>query len=160
MSKKITTLSIILLVFGGIMIPGGPMINNIIQDMTYGSIDEGLLGIKEQGIPLVKESVEEMGLKSVAISLSLVKEMGADASELLANATIWMGCINTLEIKMIDMSTVFEPLYWDMGLKYQCSQPKYGESCLSWQFPSSDFSFCAESPYGREFCLHLVLDFW
>jgi len=113
MSKKITTLSIILLIFGGIMIPGGPMINNLIRDMTYGSIDEGLLGIKEQGIPLVKESVEDMGLKSVAISLALIKEMGADAAELLTNATIWMGFINTQDLKA-DITVTPIPLYWDM----------------------------------------------
>jgi len=101
MSKRIAITAIALLAFGGVMIPGGPIINNVIRDLTYGSVDEGLLGIKEQGIPIVIESVDELGLKSLAISLAIVKEMGAEASELLANATIFMGQIKTVEANSI-----------------------------------------------------------
>ena len=52
MSKKIAVASILCLAFGTVSIPSGILINNYIEDLTYDSIDEGLLGIREQSEPI------------------------------------------------------------------------------------------------------------
>ncbi|MFX1276131.1 MAG: hypothetical protein ACFFBP_06255 [Promethearchaeota archaeon] len=57
MSKKVAAAAIILIAFGGVSIPGGIVINNYIKDLTYSSIDEGLLGIRTEGIPMVEHMV-------------------------------------------------------------------------------------------------------
>ncbi|MFX1274684.1 MAG: hypothetical protein ACFFBP_05985 [Promethearchaeota archaeon] len=108
MSKKVVALAIFLAAFGGIMISGGFIVNNIIRDLTYGSIDEGLLGIKEQGIPIVEESLYQIGPAS---ALAIIKEQGAAASAPLANGTIWMGHVLTVEkLSMYDPLPVLPAL--------------------------------------------------
>ncbi len=57
MSKKIAVFSAILIVFGGIAVPGGPVVNGLVTDMTYSMVDEGLLGIQDQAGPMVDQMV-------------------------------------------------------------------------------------------------------
>ena len=57
MSKKIAFASIVCLVFGGVSIPGGMMINDLVSDMTYSMVPDGLLGIQDQAGPEVTQMV-------------------------------------------------------------------------------------------------------
>jgi hypothetical protein len=97
MSKKIAIASILAVVIGGIAIPGGILLNDFITDLTYDSVDEGLLGIKEQGIPIIKDSVHEAGPKALAVTFNLMREKGLEASKPGVNATFFMGQIFSIE---------------------------------------------------------------
>jgi len=57
MSKKIAFFSCILLSFGAIAIPGGPIIGDLITDMTYSMVDDGLLGIQDEAGPMIDQMV-------------------------------------------------------------------------------------------------------
>ena len=71
MSKKIAVLSVVMLVLGGVAIPGGFFVNNIIDSMVTDRVDDGLLGIQEQFIPTAEDMILEMG---PAIALPLIQE--------------------------------------------------------------------------------------
>ena len=58
MSKKIAAASIIALVFGGAAIPGGIFVNDMIADLVYDSVADGLLGIRDQAGPEITEMVK------------------------------------------------------------------------------------------------------
>ena len=97
MSKKIAVASILVLIFGGIAIPGGLLLNDFITDLTYSSVDEGLLGIKEQGIPIIKDSVHEAGPKALMVTFDLMREKGIESSKPVVNSTFFMGQIFSIE---------------------------------------------------------------
>ncbi|MFX1275072.1 MAG: hypothetical protein ACFFBP_22035, partial [Promethearchaeota archaeon] len=102
MSKKVAFASVLCLILGGISLPGGMVVNNIITDMTYNSIDQGLLGIKDQAIPIIEPMVKELGVAEAlrqildigvpavdnmikeigpAMTLSIIREVGGPAVE-------------------------------------------------------------------------------
>ncbi|MBD3213787.1 MAG: hypothetical protein GF311_14350 [Candidatus Lokiarchaeota archaeon] len=112
MSKKIAIASILCVVLGGVAIPGGIFLNNFIADLTYSSVDEGLIGIKEQGIPIIKNSVHEVGPKALAVTFDLMREKGIEASGPVVNATIFMNQVYTIESLGFIEATV-ETIYFD-----------------------------------------------
>ena len=57
MSKKIAVASIVTLVFGGVAIPGGIFVNDMIADMVYDSVADGLLGIRAEAGPEINQMV-------------------------------------------------------------------------------------------------------
>ncbi|MBD3215488.1 MAG: hypothetical protein GF311_22955 [Candidatus Lokiarchaeota archaeon] len=78
MSKKVAVASIMCLVLGGISLPGSMLLDNLITDLTYSSVDEGLLGIKEEGVPLVEPMIKQYGSGE---ALSQIKDIGTIAIE-------------------------------------------------------------------------------
>ncbi|MFX1574234.1 MAG: hypothetical protein ACFFB0_15940 [Promethearchaeota archaeon] len=62
MSKKILVLSALLLTLGSGLIPGGILIADYINNRVANSIDEGLLGIEEEAIPLIEPMIKEKGI--------------------------------------------------------------------------------------------------
>jgi len=112
MSKKIAITSILALLIGGIAIPGGILLNDFITDLTYDSVDEGLLGIKEQGIPIIKESVHEAGPNALAVTFNLMREKGLEASKPGVNATFFMGQIFSIE-DLGGLAPAVETLFFD-----------------------------------------------
>ncbi|TXT62923.1 MAG: hypothetical protein BAJALOKI3v1_470015 [Promethearchaeota archaeon] len=78
MSKKVAVASIMCLVLGGVALPGGILLDNLITDLTYSSVDEGLLGIKEEGVPLVEPMIKQYGSGE---ALSQIKNVGTLAIE-------------------------------------------------------------------------------
>lgn len=110
MSKKIAIASILAVVIGGIAIPGGILLNDFITDLTYDSVDEGLLGIKEQGIPIIRDSVHEAGPKALAVTFNLMREKGLEASKPGVNATFFMGQVHTVDGLF---SGSLNPIFWD-----------------------------------------------
>ena len=62
MSKKILVISVVLLALGSGLVPGGILIEDSINDSVVNSIDEGLLGIEEEAIPLIEPMIKEMGI--------------------------------------------------------------------------------------------------
>ncbi len=109
MAKKIGVGTLILIVFGGVAISGGFVLNNFIRNLTYDSVDEGLLGIKEQGLETVEKSVYQRG---PATALDMIVEIGAQTSAPTVNATIWMGQAYTVQSLTISIS-IIEDLYWN-----------------------------------------------
>ncbi|MFX1275811.1 MAG: hypothetical protein ACFFBP_04305, partial [Promethearchaeota archaeon] len=84
MSKKVAFASVLCLILGGISLPGGMVVNNLITDMTYNSIDQGLLGIKDQAIPLIEPMVKETG---VSETLKQVLDFSIPYVEEIVNAS-------------------------------------------------------------------------
>ncbi len=85
LSKRILIISAILLAVGSGLIPSGVLIDDYINERVVNSVDEGLLGIEEEAIPLVEIMVKEMGIpqtlrgiRDTAIPLiePMIKEKG------------------------------------------------------------------------------------
>ena len=109
MSRRLAIAAIAMIAFGGVMMPGGFVINDFIQDLTNSSVEEGLLGIKDQGIPIVIESLHEIGPAS---ALEIIAEQGAKASEELVNTTIFM-CQNRILAYSHEAFYYYKEAYWD-----------------------------------------------
>ena len=120
MSKKVVIVSVVLLVFGGASIPGGIYLNNYISEMTYNSVDEGLLGIKDFSIPMISQMVKESG---VAEALRQIKAESVPIGIELTNASIWMMILSMIhDLKFTIMGVDFlegevEDHYWNGPFK-------------------------------------------
>ncbi len=113
MSKKLTVTAVILLSLGIVMVPGGFIVNNFIQDLTYSSVDQGLLGIKDQGIPIVKESTLELGPEALALTFDLLVEQGMKYSKPIVDSTFFMNQIYTIESQGSGLAQIVESLFFD-----------------------------------------------
>lgn len=91
MSKKVIITSIVLIAIGSVLIPGGMLINTSINDMVESSVDEGLLGIEEEALPLVESMIAELGIPR---ALRDIREKGLSELEAIVNATFFMFLIN------------------------------------------------------------------
>ena len=91
MSKRILITSVVLLALGSGLIPGGFILNSSINDMVESSVDEGLLGIQEEALPLVESMIAELGIPS---ALRDIRKKGLSELEAIVNATFFMLLIN------------------------------------------------------------------
>jgi hypothetical protein len=76
---------------GSGLIPSGIFINNSINNMVTNSVDEGLLGIQEEALPLVEDMVAELGIPR---ALRDIRKAGLEETEAIVNATFFMFLIN------------------------------------------------------------------
>jgi len=113
MSKKLAIASVFVLILGGISITGSILLNNYITDLTYSSVDEGLLGIKEEGIPIIKDSVHELGPKALAVTFELMREKGISASKPVVNGTFLMGQIYSVDELDLLLGGTLSKIFWD-----------------------------------------------
>ncbi|NVM18499.1 MAG: hypothetical protein HWN80_12350 [Candidatus Lokiarchaeota archaeon] len=91
MSKKIIVSSIVLIAIGGVLIPSGMLVNTSINEMVESSVDEGLLGIEEEALPLVESMIAELGIPR---ALRDIRKKGLSELETIVNATFFMFLIN------------------------------------------------------------------
>ena len=91
MSRKIIITSVVLLALGSGLITGGFFVNSSINDMVESSIDEGLLRIEEEALPLVESMIAELGIPR---SLRDIRKKGLSELEAIVNATFFMFLIN------------------------------------------------------------------
>jgi hypothetical protein len=91
MSKKIVVTSIVLIAIGSVLIPSGMLVNTSINEMVESSIDEGLLGIEEEALPLVESMIAESGIPR---ALRDIRKKGLSELEAIVNATFFMFLIN------------------------------------------------------------------
>ncbi len=91
MSKKVLITSIVLIALGGVLIPGGMFLNTSINDMVESSVDEGLIGIEEEALPLVESMIAELGIPR---ALRDIRKKGLSELEAIVNATFFMFLIN------------------------------------------------------------------
>ena len=87
MSKKTVVTSIVLIAIGSVLIPSGMFINTSINEMVEGSVDEGLLGIEEEALPLVESMIAELGIPR---ALRDIRTTGLSELEAIVNATFFM----------------------------------------------------------------------
>ncbi len=73
-----------LLVMGGLLMPGGFLLSNVIQGVVANEIDTALLGIEEEGVPMVEEMVKQMGVGEV---MYRIYTMAGPIVEEMVNAT-------------------------------------------------------------------------
>jgi len=91
MSRRITIASFVLIAIGSGLIPGGIFINDTIRNMVATSVDEGLLGIQEEALPMVEDMLAEYGIPS---ALRGIREKGLKETEAIVNATFFMFLLN------------------------------------------------------------------
>ncbi|MFX0074219.1 MAG: hypothetical protein ACFE96_02155 [Candidatus Hermodarchaeota archaeon] len=91
MSKKILATSLVLIAIGGVLIPSGMLVNSSINEMVESSVDEGLLGIQEEALPLVESMIAELGIPR---ALRDIRKKGLSELEAIVNATFFMFLIN------------------------------------------------------------------
>ncbi|MFX0176786.1 MAG: hypothetical protein ACFE85_11200 [Candidatus Hodarchaeota archaeon] len=91
MSRRVLIASICMIALGSGLIPSGLLINNSINNMVANSVDEGLLGIQEEALPLVEDLVAELGIPR---ALRDIREVGLEETEAIVNATFFMFLIN------------------------------------------------------------------
>jgi hypothetical protein len=91
MSRKVYIISVVSLALGSGLIPGGILIDDYINDMVANSLDEGLLGIEEEALPMVESMVAELGIPR---ALRDIRTKGLKSTEEIVNATFFMFLIN------------------------------------------------------------------
>ncbi len=91
MSKKIVIISAVLLAVGLGLVPGGILIEDYINNMVADSVDEGLLGIEEEAIPLIEPMIKEKGIPQ---ALRGIRDMGIPILEDMVEVTFVAVLIN------------------------------------------------------------------
>ncbi|MFX1389724.1 MAG: hypothetical protein ACFE9Z_06670 [Promethearchaeota archaeon] len=91
MSRRVLIVSIVCLALGSGLVPGGILIDDFINQMVANSVDEGLLGIEEEALPMVESMVAELGIPR---ALRDIRTKGLTEVEAIINATFFMFLIN------------------------------------------------------------------
>jgi len=111
MKKKTKIFLIGMLALGILLIPGSFLINNFIKDLTYSSVDEGLLGIKEQGPDVIEETTLNMGPSAMALTLRAARDKGMDYSFPLVYSSAFLGQVYIVESNLFGTPTVETGFY-------------------------------------------------
>ncbi|MFX1592020.1 MAG: hypothetical protein ACFFB6_06030 [Promethearchaeota archaeon] len=92
MSKKVIIISAVLLAVGSGLVPGGVLIEDYINQLVVNSVDEGLLGIEEEAVPLIEPMIKEKGIPQ---ALRGIRDMGIPILEDMVEVTFVAVLINT-----------------------------------------------------------------
>ncbi|MFX0018964.1 MAG: hypothetical protein ACFFBT_04185 [Promethearchaeota archaeon] len=106
MSKKILIISIILFAVGSGLVPGGILIENYINDTVAKSVDEGLLGIEEEAIPLIEPLIKEKGIPQ---ALRGIRNVGISFVEDMVEATFVAVLIKVMALDGGNISSTYFP---------------------------------------------------
>ncbi|NVM20121.1 MAG: hypothetical protein HWN80_20660, partial [Candidatus Lokiarchaeota archaeon] len=104
MSKKILIISVLLIALGSGLVPGGILIEDSINDSVVNSIDEGLLGIEEEAIPLIEPMIKEMGIPQ---ALRGIRDIGILFVEDMVEVTFVAVLIEVMAITGGNVSATF-----------------------------------------------------
>jgi len=91
MSRRGSITLICLLAIGSGLVPAGLFINNSILNEVANSIDEGLIGIQEEALPMVESMIAESGIPR---ALRDIRKIGLSETEAIVNATFFMSVLN------------------------------------------------------------------
>jgi hypothetical protein len=91
MSKKVVSISIVLLVIGSGLVPGGIFLKDYINTTVVNSVDDGLIGIQEGAIPMIEPMIKEMGIPK---ALRGIRDTGIPILEDMVEATFVAVLIN------------------------------------------------------------------
>jgi hypothetical protein len=91
MSKRTIIISVVLIAVGSGLIPGGILIEDYINDKVANSVDEGLIGIEEEALPMIESIIAELGIPR---ALRDIRKKGLIETEAIVNATFFMLLIN------------------------------------------------------------------
>lgn len=91
MSRRVLIVSIVCLTLGSALVPGGILVDDFINQIVANSLDEGLLGIEEEALPMVESMVAELGIPR---ALRDIRTKGLRSTEAIVNATFFMFLIN------------------------------------------------------------------
>jgi len=106
MSKKILVISVVLIALGSGLVPGGILIEDYINDNVVNSIDDGLLGIEEEAIPLIEPMIKEMGIPQ---ALRGIRDLGISVVEDMVEVTFVAVLIEVMAILGGDVLVSFYP---------------------------------------------------
>lgn len=106
MSKKIVIISAVLLATGLGLVPGGILIEDYINNMVADSVDEGLLGIEEEAIPLIEPMIKEKGIPQ---ALRGIRDMGIPILEDMVEVTFVAVLIEVMAITGGNVSGTWYP---------------------------------------------------
>ena len=104
MSKKILIISVVLLTLGSGLVPGGVLIEDYINTSVVNSIDEGLLGIEEEAIPLIEPMIKEKGIPQ---ALRGIRDIGISFVEDMVEVTFVAVLIEVMAITGGNVSATF-----------------------------------------------------
>ncbi|MFX1352333.1 MAG: hypothetical protein ACFFGP_00030 [Promethearchaeota archaeon] len=108
MSKKSLIISVILLAIGSGLVPTGVLLEDYINEMVINSLDEGLLGIEEEAIPLIEPMIKEKGIPQ---TLRGIRDLGIPILEDMVEVTFVAVLINTfVNTGGVVFSTFFPPI--------------------------------------------------
>ena len=114
-SKKTIIVSLVVLTLGIGLIPTAIMLNNSINDLVENSVDEGLLGIQEEALPMVESMVAELGIPR---TLRDIREAGLEETEAIVNATFFMLLINMTLHEPAVLGVVPLTLFFDRWIQW------------------------------------------
>jgi hypothetical protein len=92
MSKKVLIISVVALALGSGLVPGGILIEEYINELVVNSVDEGLLGIEEEAIPLIEPMIKEKGIPK---ALRGIRDLGIPILEDMVKVTFVSVLIDT-----------------------------------------------------------------
>jgi hypothetical protein len=105
-AKKRAFAPMFLLVMGGLLMPGGFLLSNVIQNVVANEIDTALIGIEAQGVPLVEGMVKQMGVGEV---MYRIHSMAGPIVEEMVNCTFTAYLLQTM-LDGIDMDYEYASL--------------------------------------------------
>ncbi|MFX1419747.1 MAG: hypothetical protein ACFE9N_12570 [Promethearchaeota archaeon] len=106
MTKKSVIISSILLVLGSGLVPGGVLIEDYINNMVSNSVDEGLLGIEQEAIPLIEPMIKEKGIPQ---ALRGIRDIGIPILEDMVEVTFVAVLIEVMAITGGNVSGSWKP---------------------------------------------------
>jgi len=102
MTKKIAVASIVALVIGGVAIPGGIAVNDMILGMVQDFVSDGFLGVEEEAVPMIEPMLNDMAIPT---ALRGIRDMGLDMVEEMVKDTFSAFLIDTI-MKGFEMDLV------------------------------------------------------
>ena len=127
MSKRALIASMVIIGLGAGLIPIGIHLNSSIDDMVENSVDEGLLGIQEEALPMVESMIAEMGIPR---TLRDIRETGLIELEAIVNATFFMFLINMTLHEPPTLGVVPINLFFDQWIQWVLIIPVTYSSAL------------------------------
>jgi len=115
MSRRGTITLVCLLAIGSGVIPAGLLINNTILNEVANSIDEGLLGIQEEALPMIESMIAESGIPR---ALRDIKMIGLSETEAIVNATFFMFVLNMTLNEPAVLGVVPINLFFDRWIQW------------------------------------------
>ncbi|MFX0176787.1 MAG: hypothetical protein ACFE85_11205 [Candidatus Hodarchaeota archaeon] len=110
-SKRILIVSIVFIALGAGLIPAGILIENSINNIVANSVDEGLIGIEEEAIPLIVPMIKEKGIPR---TLRGIRDVGISYVEDMVEATFVAVLIETMAVAG---GTVFSTYFPPIGIE-------------------------------------------
>lgn len=111
MSRRTLIISIVIITLGSGLVSGGVLTEDFINKLVIDSVDEGLLGIEEEAIPLIEPMIKQKGIPE---ALRGIRDLGIPILEEMVENTFVAVLINTF---VNTGGEVFSSFYPPIGME-------------------------------------------